>query len=165
MTSQRIDVLSLPARLAVTVIPVAVLIAVLPLDALAGKGDRDKRADRTVTAEYQSPAVMPPVGSGGLYACAEGGTAGNLGCVTLPIKPTEKYLELTIEDISGLPAPVHVYEGTSSDPIVVCGKTDTSVRITPGVAIEIWIKGFSVDPLCPGVATTGTLTATLSNKK
>lgn len=153
------------ARLRVgLVVSVALLIATLPLDAVAGggKGAGEKRTERTVTADYQSPAVMPLVeGSGGLYACVTGGDLGNIGCVEVPVKPTERYLELTIEDASGLPAPVYVYgEGT-----LVCGATDTPIRITPGVAVEIWVKGVSVSPLCPGVATTGTMTATLSNKR
>lgn len=129
-------------------------------DASAGR----RRHARHVQDDYAVPAQVVEVLGYGVFICSHGGSIGNLGCVSFPVKPTEKFLELEIADASGLPAPAWVSQedfSLLSEP--VCGKTDAPIKITPGVAVEVWLFPYSLVPLCPGVSTTGTVKATLSN--
>ena len=82
----------------------------------------------------------------------------------IPVKPTERFLRLEIIDASGLPAPAWVTQEGTDEGGPVCGKTDKPMRIAAGVTILIWIYPYMASPLCPGISTTGTVKATLSDR-
>lgn len=126
---------------------------------------KKKRHERRVEDSYATPAALVDAAGAFVGACAHGGSGPtrNLGCVAFPTTPTERFLELEIVDATGLPAPAWVVQEDSDTGGPVCGKTDKPMRIARGVEIFIWIYPYMLSPLCPGVSTTGTVKATLSN--
>ncbi|MGH2806753.1 MAG: hypothetical protein ACRDKT_05700 [Actinomycetota bacterium] len=145
---------------------VTTCVLLVALVAPVAEAAEKKRHERRFEDTYASPAQIVEVPDvGGSYVCSSGGSGPtrNLGCVEIPIKPTERFLELEIVDASGLPAPAWVaQEGTHAGG-PVCGSTDKPMRIAPGVAILLWMYPYMASPLCPGISTTGTVTATLSD--
>lgn len=133
---------------------------------VADAAGQKKRDVRHFEDTYASPAQIVEVPDhGGAYVCSYGGSGAtrNLGCVEIPVKPSEQFLQLEIVDASGLPAPAWVeQEGTDAGG-PVCGKTDKPMRIAPGVTILLWIYPYMASPPCPGISTTGTVKATLSD--
>lgn len=132
-------------------------------------GRRPKKHERTVTVEYQAPAIKAEIdGSGGeARACFTGGSIGEIGCTNIPVRPTEKYLDLEVTDASGLPVPIDMIQDVRGPKryTPLCGGTEKPIRIVPGVAVFLWFVPYRFEPLCLGTATRGTVTATLSNRR
>ena len=118
---------------------------------------KPKKVVRVVEARYDQPAI----GSG-----TTGGVG--LGIPQIPTGLKEVFVSIEVADDVNPMAGVRVRwdvdgDGTSDEAFFVCGKTEEPVPIPGGVTLDIfpYIGG---DASCPGSsATTGTVTATLSN--
>lgn len=154
--------LALIQRIAIIVATVAAANSVAVLDDAAASARARKR--RVVEATYASPAAIVEVGNGGAYACSSSAMNGqaNVGCIDIPVRPNERFLSLKIVDATGLPAPVWVFQEDTDHGGPVCGSTEKPMRIAPGVLLTLWIYPYMAQPLCPGVSSTGTVTATFS---
>ncbi len=142
---------------------VVVMSAVLAFGALTGPGTAGKKKIRKMTATYDSPAI----GSGD----ATGTCLGSNGCVEFPIGAKETSISMKIEDANGLP--VYATVGQDTDPgnnFVeavgrFCGATEKPFKIEPGVTVIVWLWALpGASPPCPGFASTGSVTATITGK-
>lgn len=145
---RRIFALLLAALLATTV---------LATSSVAGKG---KSKGRKATATYDSPAI----GGGD----ATGVCSGSNGCVEFGVAAKETTIDLVIEDAAGLPVSATVGQDTDpSTPTIevvgrFCGETEEPLQIEPGIPVTVWLWLLpGANPACPGVATSGSVTATL----
>ncbi|MFN2525780.1 MAG: hypothetical protein ABR505_05895 [Actinomycetota bacterium] len=96
--------------------------------------------------------------------------ADGIACARFPIEKGEKYLALEIADVSGqtVYASVYVYgytDGTDAHEHI-CATTDRPFQLGPGVEEVVVIPASSAGnttPVCTGLVTQGTVTATFSN--
>jgi hypothetical protein len=140
----------------------------LACSVLWAQGAEAKSSSRTNTVTYSSPAVGL-LGSPATGACS--GEDG-LGCVEFNVTKAEHHVSLKITDQSGQP----VYATYSQDktdaggygPIVgsmdggFCGKTKKPVSIKPNQRLTVFLYEGPGPDGCPGVATSGTVTATFT---
>ncbi|HWL66653.1 MAG TPA: hypothetical protein VNP73_11815 [Actinomycetota bacterium] len=122
---------------------------------------------RVVTTEYATPSASVVAAGGGVHACAPaaGGGTANIGCVDIPTKTTERFVLIEAADLTTLPIPMWVGQEGVNTGGYFCGGTGEPIPIAPGVPITIWAFPYTVDPLCQGVSTHGTLTLTFSSGK
>lgn len=130
-----------------------------PADAAKKKKKKPKRVERVVEVVYQAPAI----GSGAGVCLRPTNSCGDI-----PIGLKEKFVKIEITDATGLPVFFGVGQDTDPDAVGTetshgefCGSTgDDPIEVLPGYTLIVfpWAVG-----TCPGVATTGTVTATLSN--
>lgn len=134
----------------------------LSAPAIAKKKKKPVKVERVAEATYDNPAV----GIGGVVSS---GSAG--GSMEFPLLPGEKYLSLDVTDGSG--TAVYASLSQDTDPATpsweifagICGKTDAPIEVAPDLPVRVTITagpGRDV-PTCAGVATSGTVKATLSN--
>ncbi len=124
----------------------------------AAKKKKPKKTTRTVESVYQAPAI----GSGaGICLVATN------SCGDIPTGANEHFVVIEIVDQAGLDVFGTVGQDLNGDGFTdnsteFCGKTEEPVAIDPGFPLTVfpWAVGRAD---CPGVATTGTVTATLSN--
>ncbi len=123
---------------------------------------KPQRATRTVEGSYDSPVI------GLLGQCAE--THG-VGCVSFSVGPKERFVTAKVHDAHGLPVFVYIRstasgafgEGSESYGSF-CGEATKPIAVPPGGELEFWVgAAASVYGCQPGVATSGTITATFSN--
>lgn len=124
---------------------------------------KPQRTTRTVQASYDSPVL-------GIYArCGEPG----VGCTSFSGGPNERFITAKVEDAHGLPVYVLIRsaasgafgEGTKTYG-EFCGETTEPIEVPPGGKFEFMVGSAASVYLAgcePGVATTGTITATFSN--
>jgi len=131
-----------------------------PMADAAKKGKKKKT--RTMESVYDSPAI----GSGD----ATGVCSGSNGCATFAIGPTERFISFKIEDQLGLPVYATVGQDQNPDDQFTdvvgkfCGETEEPFAIQPGAEVIVWVWALpGANPACPGAATTGTVTAKISN--
>jgi hypothetical protein len=97
---------------------------------------------------------------------------GAIGCVAIVTAPNEKFLSAEVTDQHGQPVFVSVSadtDGDNSDDASYesfCGSTEEAIAIDPGVEVHLWV-GLTPDSgfvgCAPGIATSGTISVTLSN--
>lgn len=150
-----------------------ILFLILGLSAGAiGTAEADQTSEpveRTVEARYLGPWL--PVGSS---PCA---SSNGAGCVTIETDPTETSLTAKVTDAHGQPVLVTVAGASGSTDLYppavsygsFCGQTKEPIVVDPGVKLEFWIgywwpRWWIIPEVeCePGMATTGTITVTLS---
>ena len=124
---------------------------------------KPKRTSRTVEGSYDSPVL-------GIYArCGEPG----VGCTSFSAGSNERFVTAKVQDAHSLPVYVLVRsaasgafgEGTETFG-EFCGETTEPIAIPPGGKLEFMVGAAASVYLysCePGVATSGTITATFSN--
>ncbi|MDQ3964561.1 MAG: hypothetical protein M3277_11730 [Actinomycetota bacterium] len=124
----------------------------------AGKKKKPKKTKRVVETVYDAPAI----GSRGGVCLAATNSCGDI-----PTGPDEYFVTIEITDQTGLDVYATVGQDLDGDTFTdtsttICGKNEEPIPIEPGIAITVfpWAVG---RPSCPGVATTGTVKATLSN--
>ena len=136
--------------------------ALVVAPAEAGK-KKKKKVTREVTVEYQAPALGTPE-SGGV--CLRPTNS----CGDIPVGATEKFVLVEITDATGTPVAVNLGQdtdpntlGTEVDLGTYCGTTEVPIPMEPGYTIVVFPWAFG-GGTCPGaVATTGSVTATMSN--
>ena len=122
---------------------------------------KPRKTTRTVEGSYDSPVL-------GIFA--ECGSAA-VGCVSFSARPKERFVTATVQDAHGLPAYVLVRTaasgsfGTGAETYgEFCGETTEPIAIPAGAELEFMVGAAASVTICsPGVATTGTITATFSN--
>ncbi len=130
----------------------------------AGKKKKKKRVERVAETTYEAPALGSAT-TGGVClrptnSCGDIATSGDEKCVKVEIADaTGTAVAFTLGQDSD-PATL----GTELDYGQFCGTTgDEPIEIEPGYPLVVFPWAFG-DVVCPGgVATTGTVTATLSN--
>ncbi len=128
----------------------------------AGAKKKAKKTSRTAEAKYENPAL----GIGGVVTS---GTAG--GSAEFPLAAGERYFAVQIEDASG----TEVYASLSqdTDPSTpqweiftgICGSSDGPIEVTPGLPVRVTVTAGPgrEDPSCMGLASNGTIKATITN--
>lgn len=149
----------------------AVVAAVaLSLASVAAAHPASPRDERIETRAYMAPAVaVMPMHPTGAAVCNSGGLVdGNRGCVEfLVVDPKERFVKVEVKDTSGLPAPA--FAGWGDDPrewTPFCGSTRKPLRVR-GYRLTIWLYPYSPlnVPLCSGLVTTGSVTATFLKRR
>ena len=132
-----------------------VLGAILAPVAGAARKAKKVKTTRTETADYTtSGSAAAPIGVA--TVCAQ-----SQGCLTFVAQSKEEYVTFTVTDATGTPAPFLVsLDGATTS--TYCGATDRPVWLNRATEIEVLIATVAV-PDCPGVATSGSLSATFSN--
>ncbi|MGH2757405.1 MAG: hypothetical protein ACRDI3_06420 [Actinomycetota bacterium] len=130
----------------------------------AKKKKKPKRVERTVEGSYDAP---PLVIAG---TCAQ---SGAIGCVSIATGPGELYItKAKITDSHGQPVVVSVSantDGEIGDDVsygTFCGELEEPIQFDPGVELHLWVGVIedAVTQACaPGLATSGSITVTLSN--
>jgi hypothetical protein len=134
--------------------------------AMAKKKKKKKKpvkVERVVESTYDAPAIgAAPPGTG---VCLNPTNS----CGNIAVGAEENYVKLSIADATGLPVAFSLGQdtdpatlGTEKDLGQYCGDTgEEPIQLEPGFAIVVfpWAVGAS----CGAVATTGTVTATISN--
>lgn len=126
----------------------------LAADADARRGKKRVRTEREVSQQYSVPAGAFLVSVDLNFCVGEG------SCLTFIPDRSERYVEISISDGTGTPAPFRVEINGIAD--VFCGETTGSLSIEHATAVNVSAFAGAV-PDCPGVATEGTATATFSN--
>lgn len=136
---------------------------VAPAEA-AKKKKKPKKVERVAEITYDAPAFGTPSTTGVCFRPTN-------SCGDIATGATEKFVKMEIDDATGTAVAFTLGQDTDPDALgtetkhgVFCGTTgDKAIKIEPGYALIVfpWVFG---DVVCPGaVATTGTITATLSN--
>ena len=144
-------------------------IATMIFGAFSGPVEAGKTKKRKVSGTYEAPSA----------AHGELGGFCEPGCVRFATKSTEKFIQITAVDDSGLPVAVGAShpDGPDDDTFVepigdFCGKSP-KVAITPGAEVIIFVyagpttgalESFGGPPQCLGTATTGVIKGVLSNR-
>ncbi|HEY7874727.1 MAG TPA: hypothetical protein VIG64_06355 [Actinomycetota bacterium] len=129
------------------------------------KPRKPARVERVVEFNYTtaSPGVSGVVG-----LCLAAAGVEDSGCTDVATSTKEAYVMVEITDASGQPVNFDLAQDTdTSTPYYDifasgCGKTDAAIPITPGLPLRISTTAAG-GPDCPGVATTGSVKAVLSN--
>ena len=132
------------------------------LMATAEARKKPQRATRTVEGSYDTPVL-------GMFGeCA--GSHG-IGCVTFSVGAEERFVTAKVHDAHGLPVFVLI-RSVPSGPFgegseiygTFCGETTEPIAVPAGSDLEFWVgAAASVYGCQPGIATSGTITATFSN--
>jgi hypothetical protein len=115
------------------------------------KKKKVKKVERVVEHVYEAPAI----GSGTGACLRPTNSCGDIG-----VAMTERYVKVEVVDSSGTKVRFSVQQDGKSLG-AYCGTTgDEPIEVAPGGQLTVfpWTAG-----TCPGVATQGTITATLSN--
>lgn len=146
---------------------VAVLVLGLAFGAVttaeAKKKRKPKKVERTIEGGYDAP---PLVIAG---TCAQ---SGAIGCVSIATGPGEAFITAAkVTDAHGQPVVVAVSantDGNVGDDVsfgTFCGELTEPMAIDPGVELHFWvgvIADIATTGCAPGLATTGTISVTLS---
>ncbi|MDP9067531.1 MAG: hypothetical protein M3N53_04150 [Actinomycetota bacterium] len=127
----------------------------------AGRGRKPK--PRKLELTYSEPAL----GTAGFGLCFQGSS-----CLFFDLLPKERFVSVAIEDDTGMPVYASVIQDTNEDgsylrhddlTVDICGKTEKPIEVEPGKPTSVWVwQGPGASPPCPGVASSGTATITLS---
>ena len=124
----------------------------------AAAGASVKKKVRSETFPYATPMSFTGPGNAHATMCVQNGT----GCLAALAYPSERFLSVSIEDESGLPAPFVVsIDGKTQFP-VRCGKTDDPIPLKSANKVEVIVEAFGV-PDCAGIGTSGEVTLSYSN--
>lgn len=148
-------------RSLMTILVLVLLVGSLGSVEAAKKKKKKGPVARTAVATYDSPAIGAREATG---VCS-----GANGCVAFPVGAEETSIVLEVADTLGQPVAITV--GQESDPSnsttevvarTCAGKTEP-IPIAPGIEVNVWLwVAPGLTPPCPGAASTGTVTATIS---
>lgn len=133
----------------------------------AGKKKKKKkpvRVERVVEHEYTKPSPGVP----GVASACLASQDPEAGCVNIALGTGEKYVSVKLEDSSGQQPYWILAQDTDTETPGYdifhngCGDSEEPIEITEGLELRVSVYAFG-GPACPAVATTGKITATLSN--
>lgn len=141
-------------KLHLTALVLALCVSAVP--ALAGGAK-----SRTVSGEYNTVTVSDADPSGPIVA----GRIAN--GVTFETKPGERYVEISIEDKSGLPARAIVGQDVDGDDTEdikeeICGATTAPIKLRKNAVVMVWTQEGACADGTNAAATFGTITATFT---
>ena len=130
------------------------LVALSPAVALAAPGKT-----RTLDFSYSGAVGITTPAASAALKCQ----AGMNACWDFTTVKGEKSVAITATDSTGTPAPIQVYTGGDYAGTVhtFCGSA--TIDISPKAANAISVRP-AVDPVCAGVATSGTIKAVITTK-
>lgn len=149
----------------VLLLSLSLIAAALAAPAAAGKKKKKKpkRVERTVESKYEAPAIgTAQTGNGVCFRPTN-------SCGDIATGPGEAFAMIEITDAAGMKVAFSLRQDTDPDSLGSekdlgkhCGKTEEPVAFEPGIPIIVfpWAIGSTA---CPGIATQGTIKATLSN--
>lgn len=148
---------------------VVLLVLGLIFGALVGGAEAKKKKTRKLqrVVEFNYTTASPGV-SGIVGLCLAALGVEDSGCTDVATSTKEAYVMVEITDASGQPVNFDLAQDTdTSTPYTDifasgCGKTEAAIPITPGLPLRI-STATAGGPDCPGVATTGSVKAVLSN--
>lgn len=149
-------------KVVVTAIVIGLVAGSLAAPAVAKK-KKAKKVERVVELTYDLGAtgVGTPLGTGVCFRPTN-------SCGDIPVGSTEKFISVEIKDATGLPVSFSLTQdtdpdsfGSESDLGDFCGKTDEPIAVEPGFNVIVF--PWTLGPGCGSAATTGTVTAKLSN--
>ncbi len=127
----------------------------------AGRGRKAK--PRKIELTYSEPAF----GTAGFGLCFQGSS-----CLFFDLLPKERFVSVAIEDETGMPVYASVIQDTNEDggylrhddlTVDICGKSEGPIEVEPGKPTSVWVwQGPGASPPCPGVASSGKATITVS---
>lgn len=129
------------------------------------KKKKPERIERTVELTYDAPS---PGISGVVGACMTVLGVEGTACIDTPLGAEDLFAKVSITDATGQPTNFDLAQETDpSTPYMDifasgCGETPEALPIAPGVPLRVSVTAIG-GPDCPGVATTGAITITLSN--
>jgi hypothetical protein len=150
---------------------VIVALSVFSLVAVGVVGSADakkkKKPPQPVTREAVFAYSEPALGSADAT-----GTCAN-GCVTFGVGAEESFVTIKIADDSGFAPAATIGQDLNPDDnfidrvAEICGETEAPLAITPGAEIVVWVwaapRFVTGGGPCPGIGTSGEVTATFSN--
>jgi hypothetical protein len=156
-----------PAKKAFVAIGAAALIA-----AGVAPANGASRGVRETSLEYVGPAygvsISTPVPSSTIAGFCDPGIPHppSKGCVRFSIMKGERFVALSIEDVTTLPVLGVAVDSHGRVLKVFCGATDGRLQLPPDAAhIDVWaMAGNCPDVVTPSVPTTGTITASFSRR-
>ena len=131
----------------------------------AAKKKKAAKVSRVVEHAYSAPS--PGIG-GAPYSACLGGLVDNSGCVNIPLGSEDKFVNVEIADSAGQQVYWILAQDTDTTDVGYdifhygCGNSQEAIPVTPGLELRISVYATGAAN-CPGVATTGTITATLTN--
>ena len=121
-----------------------------------------RRLVRRVHIPYQGPALAVLAPGALLAYCIPGETPG---CFDVPLKATDRYLTVGVEDASGQAAYGIVFDEEGAEIGDFCGSTERPIPSPGGSSITIWLfAGHCYGTTTPSVVTTGTIKLLFSNR-
>lgn len=152
-------------RVVALVLGSALLVGVLGTsEADAQKRKKKPRRERTIEMPYSEPAL----GTAGIGVCFQGSS-----CVFMEPARGERFVSVEITDDLGLPVYASIIQDTSGDgnylatdddTTHICGSTTEPLEIEPST-VTVWVwQGPGAVPPCPGLASSGVVKATFSNR-
>ena len=129
------------------------------------KARKPKKVERKVELDYQTPS---PGISGVVGACMAVLGVDGTACIDVPIGGDEAFVSVSVTDSTGQPTNFDLAQDSNADnpglEILAsgCGETTEPIAVTPGLAVRVSVTAIG-GPDCPGVATTGSISATFSN--
>ena len=155
---------------------VVALTAGLVAGAVVGPADAGKkkkkpvRVERVVEIDYAAPGIgaATPAASAGLCPFADPTTQQ---CIEIPLQLGEKYIQVALEDAAGQKVAGYIGQGdTDGDGINnlygdFCGAHPEPIELqSQSAPVRISFYNGGTADCAPSVATTGTITVTLSNR-
>lgn len=144
------------------VIGLLAAMVVAPVEAGAAKKKKAPKP-RVYEAPYTCPCGIQANGNGPAWRLGTGE-----GGIQVAVGAKEKYMSIELTDASGLPVFFSITQDVDGDGTLYehengegCGKTTEPVELVPGAPITVFIQSGTCDG-GPGLATGGTMTATLS---
>ena len=136
---------------------IALLAIGLLVGSIAAPAAAGKKKGRSAKAEYAAPAAFQwnPTGD------------ANIGGVTFTTAANENFVSIKIKDLLGTPVSAAAGQDPDGDGSVdasfFCGSTDEPMPIEGGLEVTVFVfPGPCLEPLGPGFATQGTVTATFT---
>jgi hypothetical protein len=146
---------------------VTLLVLGLIFGALVGAAEAKKKKAKPRVIEYHYQVPSPAVS--GVAGFCLAGNGVETGCNEIATSTREAYASVAVTDASGQPTNWYLAQDTDTSNTGLeifasgCGETAAPVPITPGLALRVQVAAVG-GPDCPGVATTGDVTVTLSAK-
>lgn len=143
-------------RKATRVIGIGLVVAMIaaPGGIAAGK-KKPRKVTRTETYEYMGSGGTRAQGISGSFCLAD------QTCRVLMTLPKEKFVKIEINDATGQPVPFFVTIHKETTPF--CGSMENAIALQGDTQIDV-VTGAVWVPECAGVATSGSFTATFSNR-
>jgi hypothetical protein len=152
-------------RFAILVLALGLIVGSVATADAKKKPRKPKRVERVVELAYSAPS---PGISGVVGACMAVLGVDGTACVDTPLGPGEVFVRVAITDQTGQPTNFDLAQDSNPDNPGLeifasgCGETAEPIVITPGIPLRVSVTAIG-GPDCPGVATAGDITITLSN--
>lgn len=146
---------------------VTLLVLGLVFGSLVGSAEAKKKKAKPRVVEYHYQVPSPAVS--GVAGFCLAGNGVETGCNEIATAASEAYASIKVTDATGQPTNWYLAQDTDTTNTGLeifasgCGESAGAVPITPGLTLRVQVAAVG-GPDCPGAATTGDVTVTLSAK-